>query len=111
MTKKGIFRSLIIAAILSVPAIWLYSFAPNFHDQLYVPTIPLEELRGLNEAKVREEMNKSGGIRPISGIEKTLYLIKATPSTYVIRVVVFFGFLFVAALLGARNSERSSNET
>jgi hypothetical protein len=66
-----------------------------------VPNMPIDEYRHLGEAARAELLSNNEGLRPIAGLEKVSYLLRATPESYLLKFSVMVVPLFFAGLSGA----------
>ena len=109
MVKRDIITSVILSIVMALPTTLIFSFYPDYSQALLVPNTSIDSYRGLNQKEQQQLVQSSNGLRSVSRMEKVIYLLRATPETYILLASIMFIPMFlvsiITSLLVKRNAQ------
>jgi hypothetical protein len=106
LRTKDFIKALLVALILGIPTVFLFSVVPSYSDIILVPNMPMEQYEALSTEARDEFLKSEDALRQVSGFEKLVFLVRERPEFYLLRLIGLAIPLFAAAAIGMAIAHR-----
>ena len=111
LTTKDIKTALLVGMPLAFVAAFIFHFGVTYSDELLIPNMPLDNFQTLSYQEQMKIIESQQAVRVVSGYEKVIYILKASPITFLYYWLAWALPLCFAIIFGAWKARRELNLT
>ncbi|MDZ4211967.1 MAG: hypothetical protein U1C59_09680, partial [Methylotenera sp.] len=111
LTKKDIKTALLVGIPLAFVAALIFHFGVTYSDELLIPNMPLDNFQTLPYQEQMKIIDSQQALRVVTGYEKVIYILKASPITFLYYWLAWALPLCFAIIFGSWSVRRSINLT
>ena len=107
LTTKDIKTALLVGIPLAFVAALIFHFGVTYSDELLIPNMPLDNFQTLSYQEQMKIIESQQAVRVVTGYEKVIYILKASPITFLYFWLAWALPLCFAIVFGAWSVRRS----
>jgi len=111
LTTKDIKTALLVGIPLAFVAALIFHFGVTYSDELLIPNIPLDNFQTLSYQEQMKIIESQQAVRVVTGYEKVIYILKASPITFLYYWLAWALPLCFAIIFGAWSVRSEINLT